>query len=522
MPLSSPAGVCAQLAVIAAALTLGCLTIQSQATADEPALPGLRFTPSSGRSVAAPNRPAVLQPGSSAPLSDSQPITAQRLPVVSPVEASVPPAHLVTRRERHYTMMTPGEIDDPLSYQGELSVDSLVREVLTRNRSLAALQAAWRAAAQRYPQVVSLADPAFMSLMAPGSFNDQNFQSSFMVGATQQLPWPGKRQLRGQVAQAETSAASFEAGDLAVRLEATTRTAFFDYFLALRQLELVSDNTHRLQEFRDVARAKYEANEVTQQDVLQADVELAELARQQVELHRSANITVARINTLLHRLPNVALPPPPHKVGSPQLLPEPELLYQMAIGRRPDLAAIGARVRAEQSQVQLAYKEFLPDFDVGGRYDQFWDRVNQRGQVGVNMNVPLYQQRRQAAAREAMWRVSQRRAEFEQQVDTIRNDVQAAYERVNESRQVFALYDTRILPTIDQNIKAARAGYEAGRVAFLSLIEAQRQLIDGQMKWIEALADYHRRLAELEQALAGPVPFEPAVEEVPAAPNPSP
>ena len=313
--------------------------------------------------------------------------------------------------------------------------------------------------------------------------------------------------------------ASFEAGDLAVRLAASTRSAFFDYYLLRRQQELVTENTRRLAEFRDVARAKYESNAVTQQDVLQADVELAELARQQVELERSANVTTARINTLLHRLPNAPLPPPPRHVGAPQLLPEPEFLYQMAIGRRPDLAAVGARLRAEQAQVRLAYKEFLPDFDVGGRYDQFWDRANQRGQVGINMNVPLYQERRQAAAREAMWRVSQRRAEYEQQVDTIRNDVQAAYERVNESRQVFALYDTRILPTIDQNIKAARAGYETGRVAFLSLIEAQRQLIDGQMKWVEALADYHRRLAELEQALAGPVPFEFTAEEVPAATN---
>jgi outer membrane protein, heavy metal efflux system len=483
MPPHATAGVCARLAIVATGLTFGCQTFfLSQTFAESPG---------------APVAMRAAAPSTSGPtISDGQQpvLTARRLPPSAVICAD--------------------GANDPFYGQGELNSEQLVAEVLARNRSLAALQAAWRAAAQRYPQVVSLADPTFMSLMAPGSFNDPNFQSSFMVGASQHIPWPGKRQLRGQAAQAETSAASFDAGDLAVRLAATTRAAFFDYYLARRQQDLVAENVRRLREFRDVARAKYEANEVTQQDILQADVDLAELARQQIELERSANIVTARLNTLMHRLPTTPLPPPPHGLPLPQFLPPPELLYEVALQRRPDLAAIGARVRAEQAQVQLAYKEFLPDFDVGGRYDQFWDRVNQRGQLGINMNVPLYQQKRQAAAREALWRVSQRRAEYEQQIDTIRNDVQVAYERVNESRQVFALYDERILPTIDQNVKAARAAYEAGRLAFLPLIEAQRQAIEGQMKWVEALADYHRRMADLQQAIGGAVPVL-ALEEVP-------
>jgi outer membrane protein, heavy metal efflux system len=435
---------------------------------------------------------------------------------VSPPSAqrtSQPVYHVARQQTQAQVPMRLERIDDPFAGQSELNLDQLVAEVLARNRSLAALQAAWRAAAEKYPQAISLADPTFMSLMAPGSFNDPNFQSSFMVGASQQLPWAGKRRLRGDVARAETNAASMDANDLAVRIAATTRATFFDYYLARRQLDLLRENERRLREFRDVARAKYEAKSANQQDMLQADVELAELTRQRIEFERDANVTVARINTLLHRLPNVPLPPPPREIAKPISLPEAPMLYQVALSRRPDLAAIGARLRAEQAQFELARREFYPDFEVGGRYDQFWDRVNQRGQIGINMNVPLYQDRRYAAMREANWKICQRRAEFDQQVDSIRNDVQAAFEQVNASREIFALYDDRVLPTIDQNIKAARTAYETGQVAFLSLIEAQRQLIDAQMKRAEALADYHRKLAELEQAIAGPVP----IEEVPAA-----
>jgi outer membrane protein TolC len=67
-----------------------------------------------------------------------------------------------------------------------------------------------------------------------------------------------------------------------------------------------------------------------------------------------------------------------------------------------------------------------------------------------------------------------------------------------------------------QNVEAARAGYEANNLGFLSLVEAQRQLIDAQMKEVEALADYHRRMAELQQATGGRLPLLPT-EEVPSA-----
>ncbi|MBI2827210.1 MAG: TolC family protein [Planctomycetia bacterium] len=410
-------------------------------------------------------------------------------------------------------------MDDPFAGAVELSVERLVSEILARNQSLAAMQAAWRAAAQRYPQEVSLADPAFMSLMAPGSFSDPNFQSSFMVGAKQPLPWPGKRQLRGASARAESTAAYFDAGETAVRLAALGRTAYYEYFLARRELELLGENILRLREFREIARARYETKAVTQQDMLQADVDLADLDRQGVEFVRNANIAVARINTLLNRAPDFPLPPPAREIGPPQNVPEPAILYQMAVQRRPDLAAAGARVRAEQARVDRARREYYPDFELGGRYDQFWDRVNQRGHVEINMNVPLYQARRQAAVREAMWRVNQRRAEYEQLFATVRNEVQTAYEGVVAAQRTVDLYRQRIIPFVELNVGSARAAYETGQGTFLALIEAQRQRIDAQVKQAQALAEYHRQLAELEQALGGPAPLGPLPEEVQPPPG---
>src|SRR5687768_7677195 len=117
-------------------------------------------------------------------------------------------------------------------------------------------------------------------------------------------------------------------------------------------------------------------------------------------------VAVARINTLLHREADRPLPGPPTRLNGVGEAPPAELLQQLAIERRPDLAAIGARIREEQANVALAAREFYPDLEIVGRYDAFWQEHPLRTSVGMNVNVPIYRERRRAAVREAMFRAN--------------------------------------------------------------------------------------------------------------------
>src|SRR5205807_2856770 len=51
----------------------------------------------------------------------------------------------------------------------ELSVETLVEQVIARNPSLPEAVAAWEAARARYPQVTSLDDPLFGTTLAPAA-----------------------------------------------------------------------------------------------------------------------------------------------------------------------------------------------------------------------------------------------------------------------------------------------------------------------------------------------------------------
>ncbi len=241
------------------------------------------------------------------------------------------------------------------------------------------------------------------------------------------------------------------------------------------------------------------------------------------ELERMDRVAIARINTLLLAPPDAPLPPPPAMLAPVERLPPAEELRSLALNYRPDLAALGARIRVEEASAALAAKEFYPDVEVYGRYDSFWQPTATQGplreQAGMNMNVPLNRRKRQAAVNEALFRASQRRAEYQQRLNDIQYEVQNAYEQLEQARQTVELYRERFLPAAMSNVQAARAGYNVGRVNFLELTQAQQQLISLREKHEEALADCHRRRAELERILGCPLP-KPAERKLEPIPTP--
>ena len=400
----------------------------------------------------------------------------------------------------------PADSDELFAGISELPLETLVATVTARNPSLQAAYAAWNAAAERYPQAVALDDPMLQTMFAPATFSANSpTQSSYVLGVAQRVPWHGKRALKGQVAQWDANASAWDASEVRLRLEVAARIAFFDYYLVRQELDLNRKNLEVTQDFRSTAKARYEANQVSEQDLSLADLELAKLEQERVDLSRGEKIAIARINTLLHRRPDHTLPAPPGRLEITEALRDADSLRETALQQRPELAALAAKIQSEQAAVALACKEYYPDFEFMGRYDAFWTDSVQRPMVGMNMNIPLNQGRRGAAVREAQFKVTKLINEHAQQQDMVREEVQVAHARVEASRQAAALYTSRVLPAAEANLEAARAAYIAGSIDFSSLMTARREFIMQQIGHQRSLVEYHRSRADLERAVGSPL-----------------
>jgi outer membrane protein TolC len=388
-----------------------------------------------------------------------------------------------------------------------LSREWLQAEVEARNPSLEAMIAAWQAAAQIYPQRVALDDPMLMGMIAPQSAASSTTETAYAFQLNQKLPWFGKRRLRGAQADADADAAYQDAEDSRLQVRLAADMSFFEYFLTTRLLEINLENTRIAEEFRETAQSRYRANQVTQQDVLQGELELADLARRKLELTRMQQVAIARINTLLRRWPDAPLPSPPTELDPPQQSADSSLLWQSALRQRPDLAALAWKVQSAEVALELAYKNYMPDFDTFARYDTFWQPASTQGplraSVGLAMNLPVYREKLRAAVCEAQFRLNQRRAEFDQRSLEIQYEVISAAQQVEESRKTIELFSERLLPAAEQNVAAARTNYEVSKASFIDLALTQRQLVSMRERQIEASIAYHRRLAELSRVTGG-------------------
>src|SRR5437868_4492667 len=301
----------------------------------------------------------------------------------------------------------------PLDGLAALTPEDAVRIVLERNPTLDQMRAAAAAVAARYPQVTSLDDPTLAFTTAPGSAWSPNADYAARVEVGQKFLYPGKRGLKGAAARAEAAAAAEDVEDARLQLAEAARSALADYYLAVKGAGVAEENLKLLREFRQNAETLYKSGKGPQQDMLQADVEIARQEERLVTLRRARLVAVARLDTLMHQPPDGPLPPPA-EAGTPAPLPDATRLRALA-ANRPDVRAAAARVAAEEAALALALAEYKPDVEVMAAYDGFWQGAGSRPlqwQLGARVNLPVRYARRGGAADEASAKVAQRRAEL--------------------------------------------------------------------------------------------------------------
>lgn len=393
----------------------------------------------------------------------------------------------------------------PFAGVAVLERGALVDEVLRRNPTIAAARFAWRAALARYPQETALEDPMFSYGLGPRTFtSDEAPQIGQRFELSQAFPFPGKRALRGAAALGEAEAAAHDYQAVRLRLAAMASSLYDDYWLVARAEQLNHEHLALVRELREIATARYESGAAEQQDPLRAEVEETELLHREVSLASARRIAAQQLALLLHAPRASALPPPPAELAV-VAVEDPGAGEDPAPTERPELRAADARVRAREAGEDLARREYFPDVRVMAVYDRFWEISDLQPMVGFELNLPLQLARRRAALEQARAELGMARSERERMQDEVAAEIATARERLAEARHLLALTRDRMLPAARDQLAAARAGYEAGRIDFADVIEAERALRSATFAHDEGLAETSRRAAELAAAL-GRVP----------------
>ncbi|HSQ90887.1 MAG TPA: TolC family protein [Nitrospiraceae bacterium] len=393
--------------------------------------------------------------------------------------------------------------DGDLVSRSKLALPELIQEVLALNPELVAVRKQWEAATNRITQERSLDDPILSVQLwnIPQPFKATQADNT-IFGLSQNLPFPGKLALKGDVAS--RSAEMTEQSVRAKERELVTRMkqAYYDVFLAQKAVQIHHEQVELVRQFVAIATTKFRAGKGSQADVLKAQVELSLLLQHFPVLGQRRKTAEAMLNTLLDRDPASPL----GTAEEPAQLPLEESvdnLSRLALNDRPELKAAELDVQRSEQSRALAQRQYYPDFNVAFQRFQNY-QTNDGFGAYVAMSIPFAfwtKPKYDAGVQEAEAAVSVAQAQQHTLENLTRFQINDLMAKLRATDQVATLYRTTILPQAEQSLESARAGYRAGKAGFLDLIDTQRAWRGFQLEYYKALVDRQYRLAELEQVV---------------------
>ncbi len=388
-------------------------------------------------------------------------------------------------------------------------LETLVAEALAKAPEMASAQASIEAAQRRIEPARTLADP-FLSTSYQNDGRAISFgeaAGSFLgLMASQAIPWPGKLRLAGNIAASQ--ARELERGSLtrtALTLEARVRNAWYDVVLARSIDSIIDDRRGAASQIEESVRERYAVGLAVQQDVLRAQVELVRLD----ELKATQAATIISRLAELNRLVGAPQDRPvvtPDRLPTDAAVPPLTDLIAAAAARSPEAAATQQSIETGRLTVALARKNFLPDFTVnaGSMYRGSFE-MGPMWQVGVGINIPLWIERRQQnQLAEAQAVVRGRTADNDTVIRELELRTRERMAQLEAAFRIATLYREKVLPLDDVSLESALASYQAGKLPFITVLDALNTLYSDRALYQSRLAEGAKWRVAIDEASLQP------------------
>jgi len=389
----------------------------------------------------------------------------------------------------------------PFATSSTLSLDEVIAEGLQRNPGVQSALHAVEAQRHKIPQAKSLADPqvsvGWAGNIAPFSLQEGDPSSYRGVAVSQQFPYPGKLKLRGQIAGKDVDVAEWEYEAIRRRVVLDLKSAYYDYFYYDKALEVSRKDKELLQRLSSISEARYRVGKGMQQDVLRSQVEISLLLQKITVLEQQRATAQARLNTLVARAPESPLPPAAD-VGVTPLSSSLDALYAAAETNDTSLHREQQMVEKNQLAVQLAHKDYLPDFGVAYMYQQ---RSMQPAMNGMTftVNIPIfYKTKQREEVRQATEEVlSAERSRDNRKVE-LQFELKQQYLAAQASKQLLDLYSKGVVPQSSLALESSLSSYQVGNVDFLTVLANFSTILNYEVDYYREVANYETALARME------------------------
>ncbi|MCG2661042.1 MAG: TolC family protein [Kiritimatiellae bacterium] len=414
---------------------------------------------------------------------------------------SLPEKILHTRYRETYDAFyeAPDTTNATARFDGNSTFDDYRQYAFAHSPALRAAFERWKAALERIPQARSLDDP----LLSFEYFIEQR-QTRYQASLIQLFPAFGKLGLRDKraVAEAEAAMRTFEAERFT--LFDRVVKAFYEYHYLFRATKVTAEDFQLLVDLEKVVTTRYKSGLAPFSDLIKVQVEKDRIANELATLRDERGSKSAILAALLN-LPARAALPWPKVVPSGRALIDEAVLDGMLADLNPELKAADSMIAAATRREELAHRSFLPDFMLGASW-MVMPGMNGKGDesdVGImaGITVPVWWGKYRAEIREAG---AMRRATVNNRDDRhnmLKAELSMAIFKFRDAERRTALFTTSLIPKAVQALGVAKQEFSAGKADFMTLIDAQRTLLEFRLMAERAAADREIALGEIVRSI---------------------
>jgi outer membrane protein, heavy metal efflux system len=323
-------------------------------------------------------------------------------------------------------------------------------------------------------------------------------------GLTVPLELGGKRAKRIAVSEAAIRTGDAELSATIAQVRNDVRRAYYEVLVADARLKVLQDLRNLSQRARETAQARFETGDAPRLEVLQADLALASAENEATAAEGNGVAARSRLNALLGQPLDTVQPlSTAIDAGGPVVA---TTAIDLARTRSSELAVLDRRIEEQRARVALAEALRVPDItpsaslthDAEPEFTYGW-------RVGVAVTLPVFTTHKAGVLVEQTT-LEQLCAERQATLQRISGDVTAAAAAAEAQRLAYMRYRDLILPKADEVEQLAQDSYRLGQTGIAALLQALQASHDIRLRSLDAIAQFHVTVADLERAIGAPLP----------------
>jgi outer membrane protein, heavy metal efflux system len=390
------------------------------------------------------------------------------------------------------------------------SLRQLTQEAEQKNPQIAASYHAWQASRNVPKQASALPETELsvqqFSVGSPRPFAGYGNSDFAYIGfsASQDIPYPGKRQLRARVAEHEADSMEAQTDSVRRAVVGNLKMVYFHLAYIQQTLAVLQKSDQLLNQVQEATEARYRVGQGNQQDVLKTQLQHTKILQQIANHHQEEGLLEAQIKQVLGRpqesenivVETLTLRALPYTAAE---------LLQRAREQNPDVHSKQASIRQQETQVELAHKNFRPDFNVQYTYEHTASQFRDYYMATFGIRLPN-RGRQKAELAEAQENQERARQELDSESQRVLSEVQQQYVRARSSEERLKIYSDGLVPQSEATFQSALTAYQSNRQDFESLLSGFLDVLNLDLEYRSELLEHESALTELERLTGVDVP----------------